>query len=185
MAKREVEKQGDTTPVEGPAPEAKPEVEELLDSIFKALADLQSAVKDLATATASGAEAQRGLEETLGKRLEEMEKRIGERWSEEFRKFAVGVEHAAAESKAGDKLMPAAAKKPEAVGEKVEPGTSEVAQAPYEKPEVVKGKVVETPRPSVEVKQPAAGATPEENEVIKKILSGQLKPGEVLQYVKR
>jgi len=52
--------------VQTPPSTAEPEgMEEKIDAVFKALAELQGAVKDLASAISAGAEAQRGVVESL------------------------------------------------------------------------------------------------------------------------
>jgi len=146
-------------------------IEEKIDTIFKALADLQDAVKDLATAISAGNEAQRGLAETLNAVKSWIEKQVD-----------VGVEAAAEANQEADDTAKLAEDEPEAVGEEVNvEDTSDVAEAPYEK-----GKPGKPAPRVVDVKKDAeaVGQTPKENEVIKKILAGELKPGEVLKYVK-
>jgi len=150
-------------------------MEEKIDVIFKALADLQSAVKDLAVAVGAGSEANRGLAETLN----QVKSSIPQLIADELKKFAVGFREAAAESKAGDKLMRSST--PQAVGEAVQtPASSlkEPAEHLYQKSKVETPRVVEVNKAPIETG---------EDEVIKGILSGKIKPAELIKegYLKR
>lgn len=76
----------------GDKPEASPQVStgaDAFDKIYKAISELQNAVKELATGIGIAAESQRGLQETVGQMKAAVEK------------FSVGMPAAAAENAAG------------------------------------------------------------------------------------
>ena len=161
-----------TAPVAPTVPsEPKGGLDEKIDTVLKALADLQSAIKDLAVTVGSGVEANRGLAETLNQVKSSLPQII----SEELKKFAVGFREAASESKAGDKLFRSST--PQAVGEAVQtPASSlkEPAEHLYQK----EAKTVETPRVTEVQKVPNEST---EEEIIKGILSGKVKAVDLLR----
>jgi len=144
-------------------------VEDKLNTLFKAVSELQAAVKDLASAMGASAEATRGLKEALmgdfkASLLEDLKKVV-----------TVGMPAAAAENKPEDKRPEATpTKKPEGVGEPVSapPANIQEPSAIYEK----KGETVEvvkTERPSVEVKK--SNLESPTADLIRGVLTGQVK----------
>lgn len=158
-------------------------VEKKLENVFKAISDLQAAVKDLAGIISASTEAQRGL-------LESLDQIKGEFVSMKDLLKTVTVSSVAGsapENKPADTRFQGA-KTPEHT-EGAEPvtvsETKEPAEHLYEgKAAEAKGKivVVETPRPEVDVKK----AMPEDASVslIKDILSGKGKAGEYWKRIK-
>lgn len=152
-------------------------VDRVLDAVFKALADLQVAVKDLATSISASQEAQRGYAETLGElkgKIEKIEKAV-----------TVGLQSAAQEAKEGDDVSAPkspAKKKPE-VSE-----TAETVETPAEQlkepAEHLYEKAVVAERPMSEVKKEAPSGDNELNDVIKSVLSGKFKPFEAVNKVR-
>jgi len=151
-------------------------VEDKLNEIYKALADLQAAVKDLATALSASAEVQRGLNETLNEvkgRVENLEKAV-----------TVGTQAAASENIAEEKKKPTAPK-PEGEPVNVPPeGMKEPAEHLYQKGEVVEVKKNETITPRPDVEPTKLGGEDEIKEVVKGILAGNVKPGQALDIVR-
>jgi len=153
-------------------------IDDKLNEIYKALADLQAAVKDLATALSASAEVQRGLSETLNEvkgKVEELEKAV-----------TVGTSAVARENIAEEKKKPTAPKPAEgAESVNVPPKEmKEPAEHLYEKGDIVDVKKNEavTPRPDVGVT--TVGEDKEFKDVVKGILSGEIKPGQALDLVR-
>jgi hypothetical protein len=177
MAERVKGDESATPPVQGAGadinetPQEEVGLDDRLNVIFKALSDLQSAVKDLATVVSAGEEAQRGYEETLNQ------------VKADLAKMDVGFRAASAENKAGDKMMALAGTPTVSPGAEGVTTTNvmEPAEHLYKKEtDVVKSASsvppVVTPRPDVEVgkgllNDPSA-------DLIKNILVGKIKPGE-------
>jgi len=166
--KQEEVPEEEEAPEEATAP-AEGRIEEKLNALFKALSELQAAVKDLASAMGASAEATRGLKEALlgdfkASLLEDLKKVV-----------TVGMPAAAAEHKTEDKRPePTPTKKPEAVGEPVSapPANIQEPSAIYEKKsEPVE--VVKTERPPVEVKKSHIESPT--SELIRGVLTGEIK----------
>jgi len=176
---KEIEKQDQVE--EAPAeeqPTVGNSVDEKLNEIYKAIADLQAAVKDLATALSASAEVQRGLNETLNEvkgKVEELEKAV-----------TVGTSAVARENIAEERKKPSTPK-PAETAEPVKVPTQDLkepAEHLYEKGDVVEVKKNEavTPRPDVGVT--TVGEGKEFKDVVKGILSGEIKPGQALNIVR-
>jgi hypothetical protein len=167
-----VKKQEAAAPAEGAAPAEAPAapaggVEDKLNALFKAVSELQAAVKDLASAMSASAEAQRGLKEALmgdfkAALLEDLKKVV-----------TVGYPAVVAENKPEDKRpAPTPTKKPEAVGEEVSapPANIQPPHPVYEKSGKVE--VVKTERPEVEVKK--TNVESPVTDMIREVLGGKL-----------
>lgn len=143
------------------------EVEELIDKMYKIVSDLGKAVESLATYVSAGKEAQRGLIEAVGKMGEKIDI-----LTDRVEKLTIGLKEVFAEQKKG-KYAEVGGESPEGTG------VGEVATignvgAPVEKVDVKK---VMTPKvPGVVNK---VGKESEINDVIRDIIHGKVKLGEV------
>ena len=167
--------QSNSQPTSTPQADIKPETETGLDDrlnpIFKAIADLQEAVKDLATAVTSSAEAQEGLEETLTQKMASFEKDLGE-----YKKFTVGFQAAAANNKASDRFGAIGTpSKSDTAKDTVtqEGGNSEPGFPMISKADIKKS--IMTPRPEVEIGT-KMGERSGLQDIVKEVLEGRIKP---------
>jgi DNA repair exonuclease SbcCD ATPase subunit len=156
-----------------PKPEEEEGVEELMDKMYKLMADWGKTLEKLATYISGSSEAQRGLTEAVGKMNEKIDALAGE-----VQKLSVSLSEVFSEHKKG-KYTEAKLGEGEAsgVGEKVTVGNVREPGADMLKGEVVK--TVSTPSPVVaNTKKLEESASSDVNEVIKGILAGKFKAGE-------
>jgi hypothetical protein len=158
-------------------------LDDSLNPIFKAIADLQEAVKDLATAVTSGAEVQEGLEETLATKSAEVEELKSE--VTELKKFAVGFKEAARENKSSDRFGGIGTpSKSESAKDLVtqESGNGEAGFPMISKglKDVTKNVAysVDTPRPTVEVGTRVQDDNDRAGDLIREVLDNKVKPME-------
>lgn len=148
------------------------ELDKKLDTVFKAISDLQVTIKDLATAISSGSEAQRGLEETMGEFKGEIKE------LKEYVKAGVGTS-AVTEANEEQESQRSKTKEPQTAegGEEVEVNPKDVDE-PAE--HLYKS---QTPRPvdaNNKVEKREDGS-----DVVKGVLEGKVKPGEIHREIKK
>lgn len=172
----------ETPPVaEERKPEKKPEEEmdELVDKLYKLLSDMSSALEKIATYISSGREAQRGLMEALGKvnsSLEALDAKV--------EKLSVGLSQTFSAQKTG-KYTESGGKTPESSGVGEVVTVSDIDAPGADTLRVQKGEVLKsvvTPRPVVVSRELPKGE-PDLNGVIRGVLSGKVKFGELASKV--
>jgi len=165
-----------TEPTEAPTAQTGG-IEDKLNALFKAVSELQAAVRDLAGALSASAEAQRGLKEALLGDLETVKSVL-----QELKKvITVGYPAVTAENKREDEA-PSPKKKPEAVGEEVSAPPANL-QPPH--PVFEKGgrvEVVKTERPGVEVKK--ANTESPVADMVREVLTGKLTGASLVKKLK-
>ncbi|MEM1801100.1 MAG: hypothetical protein QXF58_05110 [Desulfurococcaceae archaeon] len=156
--------------------EEKEEITEVIDKLYKALSELGKGVEKIASYVKSASEVTRGLTEVVGKMESKIDK-LNE-GIDEIRKFAVGWREAAAEHKSG-KYSSAGTGEGEAVGEKVEVKPESVREPGAEMLKAVedlkKSVSVIAPRPAVSVTTLPTDMEGKINNLIKGILSGEVR----------